>query len=108
KVVHMDNFMDRISFKYTLNPLDVVETKALIKFRMTRAGYRGAEDLFLDEAISEIYVKTKGYPRKINMLCHKCLKELIMKDEKIIDLETVKDVLLKEKQWASATRENSL
>ncbi|MDP8213493.1 MAG: AAA family ATPase, partial [Candidatus Zapsychrus exili] len=48
KVVHMSNFMDRISFKFTLNPLDAKETKELINFRLKKAGYESDEDLFTD------------------------------------------------------------
>ena len=105
KVVHMSNFMDRISFKFTLNPLDVKETGGLINFRINKAGYRGTTKLFLDEAISEVYNFTKGYPRKINMLCHKVLKELVIQDQKIIDAAFVKDVIAKETQWLSATKD---
>ena len=105
KVVHMSNFMDRISFKFTLNPLDVKETGELIEFRVSKAGYKGDKKLFLDEAISEIYNHTKGYPRKINLLCHKILKELVMQDQSIIDRQVVLDVIAKEGQWLSATKE---
>jgi general secretion pathway protein A len=97
KVVQMSNFFDRISFKYTLNPLDVDETRALINFRLQAAGYRGRKRLFLDEAVSEIYSHTKGYPRKINMFCHKLLKELVMKGVDIVDLEFVKEVIVQER-----------
>ena len=103
KVVNMSNFMDRISFKFTLNPLDVVETKELINFRIIKAGYKGEKKLFLDEALSEIYSNTKGYPRKINMLCHKTLKEIVMLDQEIADAALVKEVIKKEQQWLSAT-----
>ncbi|MBU1996670.1 MAG: AAA family ATPase, partial [Candidatus Omnitrophica bacterium] len=103
KVVNMSNFMDRISFKFTLNPLDVVETKELIDFRISKAGYKGEAKLFLDEAISEIYSNTKGYPRKINMLCHKVLKEIVMQNQEIADAALVKEVIEKEQQWRSAT-----
>lgn len=103
KVVHMANFMDRISFKYTLNPLDVKETGELINFRIARAGYKGEHRLFLDDAVSEIYNHTKGYPRKINMLCHKILKELVLQDQKIVDRELVLSVITKDDQWRSAT-----
>ncbi|HBG62549.1 MAG: hypothetical protein A2Y03_08135 [Omnitrophica WOR_2 bacterium GWF2_38_59] len=106
KVVNMSNFMDRISFKFTLNPLDVVETKELINFRISTAGYKGEAKLFLDEAISEIYSNTKGYPRKINMLCHKVLKEIVMQDQEIADAALVKEVIEKEQQWRSATNLN--
>ncbi len=102
KVVQMSNFMDRISFKFTLNPLDVTETGGLIDFRIRKAGYRGGKALFLSEAISEVYSFTKGYPRKIIMLCHKILKELVMKDEKIVDGNFVREVVLKDQAWASS------
>ncbi len=103
KVVHMANFMDRISFKFTLNPLDVKESGELINFRITKAGYCGESKLFLDEAISEIYNFTKGYPRKINMVCHKILKELVQTDQKIVDRQFARDVIGRSQQWLSAT-----
>lgn len=107
KVVHMSNFLDRISYKYTLNPLDVDETKELINFRINKAGYRGEKKLFLDEAISEIYSHAKGYPRKINMLCHKVLKEIVVQGQDIVDAELVREVIKNENQWVSG-RENDL
>lgn len=103
KVVHMANFMDRINFKFTLNPLDVKETANLIDFRIQKAGYRGGRRLFLDEAMSEIYNLTKGYPRKINMLCHKVLKEMVMEEQTIADRDFVKRVQEKDGQWLSLT-----
>jgi len=102
KVVNMSNFIDRISFKFTLNPLDVGETGELINFRIQKAGYRGSKALFLNEAISEVYNFTKGYPRKIVMLCHKVLKELVMLDQDIIDRDLVQEVIQKDQQWCVA------
>lgn len=99
KVVHMSNFLDRISFKFTLNPLDVHETKGMINYRIYKAGYRTGRALFLDDAISEIYSYSKGYPRKINMLCHKILKELAVQDQSIVDAVFVREVIAKDQQW---------
>ncbi|MBF0532306.1 MAG: AAA family ATPase [Candidatus Omnitrophica bacterium] len=98
KVIHMANFLDRISYKFTLNPLDAGETKELIEFRLGRAGYRGGHRLFLDEAYGEIYNYTRGYPRKINMLCHKLLKELVMQNQQIVDRVLVGVVIARENQ----------
>lgn len=103
KVVHMANFMDRISFKFTLNPLDVKETGELIRYRVAKAGYKGPGELFDNEAISQIYNSTKGYPRKINMLCHKILKEFVVSEKNIIDADFVKSVVEKSEQWKTAT-----
>ncbi|MCB9772014.1 MAG: AAA family ATPase [Candidatus Omnitrophica bacterium] len=99
KIVNMPNFMDRISFKYTLNPLDVKETKELISFRVKAAGYNSRMDLFLDEAVSEIYNYTRGYPRKITKLCHQVLKELILQNKTAVDRMLVRDVIAKEEQY---------
>ncbi|MCK5216064.1 MAG: AAA family ATPase [Candidatus Omnitrophica bacterium] len=99
KIVNMPNLMDRISFKYTLNPLDVKETKELINFRVKTAGYNSRMELFLDEAISEIYNYSRGYPRKITKLCHQVLKELIMQNKNAVDQALVRDVIQKQEQF---------
>ncbi|MBP9853995.1 MAG: AAA family ATPase [Candidatus Omnitrophica bacterium] len=101
KVVNMANFMDRISFKYTLNPLGVKETSELINFRIAKAGYKREQKIFLDDAVSEVFNYTKGYPRKINMLCHKILKELVMNDKYIADAEFVRHVIAQNEQRRS-------
>ncbi len=103
KIMQMPNFMDRISFKYTLNCLDAQETKDLIAYRIKQAGYNSSMPLFADEAISEIYNTTRGYPRRITMLCHQLLKELIMQNKKIVDRELVRDVIAKDKQFNLAS-----
>ncbi len=99
KLVSMSNLMDRISFKYTLNPLDVKETKALIHFRIKAAGYNSRMELLLDDAVSEIYNYTRGYPRKITKLCHQVLKELILQNKHAADRMLVRDVIEKEEQF---------
>jgi len=108
KVIHMHNFLDRISFKFTLNPLDVTETSELINFRINKAGYKGEKKLFMDEAISEIYSYTKGYPRKINMLCHKILKQLVIEDHDIVDGVLVREIITKEKEYLSTVNAENL
>jgi len=104
KLINMSNFMDRISFKYTLNPLDVNETRELINFRIKQAGYASKMELFLDEAVREIYNYSRGYPRRITMLCHQVLKELVMQNKRAVDRALVLDVLEKERQAEESLR----
>ncbi len=85
KITNIPNFMDRISFKYTLNPLAENETRELIEFRIRQAGYEGKTKLFHDEAIKEIYNYTRGYPRQISLLCHRALKRIVMENKVSID-----------------------
>lgn len=98
KIKNIPNFYDRISFKYTLNPLDYAETKEMIEFRIRRAGFKVNTHLFLDEAIKEIYHCSGGYPRKITMLCHKLLKNLVMNNKFVVDRQSVKKIMENEER----------
>lgn len=87
------NLMDRISSAQILTPFNMFETKEMIEFRIRQAGYMGNRGLFSDEAIREIYKHTEGYPRRIGMLCHKALKMLVMKNNEIVDVQIVKELV---------------
>ena len=95
QIKQMPNFLDRVAFKYHLNSLDQNETKAMIEFRIQKAGYSGKYALFFDEALSEIYEQTSGYPRKINLLCHQILMELILQNQNTADQIFVQEVVNK-------------
>ena len=95
-IVAIPNFFDRISFRYTLNPLGYEETKEMMNFRLKQAGCTSHVPLFLDEAIAEVYECTRGYPRKITMICHKALKSLIMHNKVAVDKEIVREIVDKE------------
>ncbi|MCM8819846.1 MAG: AAA family ATPase [Candidatus Omnitrophica bacterium] len=95
-ILNIPNFFDRISFKYTLNPLDLNETAQMIEFRIKQAGYKSNIPLFLDDAIREIYQYSKGYPRQITMLCHKALKSLILKNKLLVDSEIIRSLIEEE------------
>jgi len=93
KIMNILNFFDRISFKYTLNPMNFDETKEMIEFRIRQAGYKANMHLFLDEAIREIYQYTRGYPRQITMLCYKALKTLVMRRKIVVNAELIEEII---------------
>jgi general secretion pathway protein A len=93
KIMNIPNFLDRISFKYALNPLDIEETMALIGFRLRQAGYNSPMRLFTHAAVREIHKATKGCPRQIGMFCHRALKHLVMKNRFVIDETLVYELL---------------
>ncbi|MBP7215992.1 MAG: AAA family ATPase [Candidatus Omnitrophica bacterium] len=93
RIMNIANFFDRISFKYTLNPLDYDETKEMIEFRIRQAGYRANMHVFLEDALREIYQFSRGYPRQITMLCHKALKNLVLKNKFVVDAEIVHEII---------------
>ena len=96
---NIPNFMDRISFKTMLNPFDFEEMKEMIYFRIQQAGYRARQDLFLEDALKEIFQYTRGYPRQVTMLCHRALKEMLMKNKGAIDRELVNGIIEEEHQY---------
>lgn len=96
KIMNIPNFFDRISFKYTLNPLGFDETKEMIEFRLHQAGYKANIKLFLDGAVREIHQYSRGYPRQVTMLCHKALKNLVLKNKFVVDAALVRQIIEEE------------
>jgi general secretion pathway protein A len=86
----MPNFWDRIALKCVIRPLDVKEMKEMIDYRLKQAGHSG-NGLFSDEAIQAIFDHTRGYPRKMSMMCHNLLEMLVMQDRKVVDAALVRE-----------------
>ena len=108
KIMNIPNFFDRVSFKYTLNPLDYNETKELIKFRISKAGFKSRTHLFLDEAVKEIHQHARGYPRQVTMLCHRLLKHLVIKNKFVVDKHIVQEMVRDEVQEGWVLSESRL
>src|SRR5690606_32375651 len=62
----------RITFSYTLAPLDRHATQNYVRHRLQVAGHRGAT-LFESRALGRIHRASHGIPRLVNVLCHKAL-----------------------------------
>lgn len=75
------NFADRVNRLYLLGPLNFKGTRAMIRFRLARAG-RPADGarLFTLPALWAVYRATGGYPRKIITLCHQILLAVIIQN----------------------------
>jgi len=96
RIMNIPNFFDRISLKYTLNPLNFEETREMIEFRIKQAGYKAHMHIFLNSAVREIYQHSRGYPRKITMLCHRALAALVLKSKFVIDGNLIQEIIEKE------------
>jgi general secretion pathway protein A len=79
----------RINMRYHLNPLSKKETKEYIEKRLRTAGAKGR--LFTEKAIEEIYRRSKGAPRIINILCDNSLLNGYALDQKMVDNKSVKE-----------------
>ncbi|MBI3602447.1 MAG: AAA family ATPase [Candidatus Omnitrophica bacterium] len=93
KIINIANFLDRISFKLTLNPLGFEETKEMIEFRIRQAGYKASMHIFLDDGVKEIFQYSRGYPRRITMLCHRALKALVLRKRFAVDAALVRELI---------------
>jgi general secretion pathway protein A len=78
----------RIAVHYNIEPLTESETLDYIKHRLRVAG--SEEEIFSPDAISEIYLFSKGYPRLINTICDRALLTGYILDIKNIDSKIAK------------------
>ena len=79
----------RINMQHHLLSLSEKETGEYIRKRLKIAGRK--QPLFTDKAVKEIYRKTRGVPRLINVLCDNSLLTGYALDKKIIDKKIVKE-----------------
>lgn len=88
------DFNDRVATRSSLDPLAPDDTRSLIEYRLLAAGRdRRQPPLFTDEAIMPIWRETRGYPRRICLLClHLCL-ELLATGGTVVDEAFVNNFL---------------
>jgi len=92
RMIRIKNLWDRIALNYVINPLDEGDVRELINFRLDMAGYRGSRELFTGAAIDAIIRYSRGYPRRISMLCHDGLEYMIMHQKRYVDKEAIDDI----------------
>jgi general secretion pathway protein A len=63
--------LKRPTVHYTIEPLTESETQEYIQYRLKVAGSK--TEIFKSEAIHEIFLFSKGYPRLINIICDRAL-----------------------------------
>jgi general secretion pathway protein A len=102
KIENSQNFMDRIALKYVIEPLDVEDTARMIEYRLRQAGYGGEKELFSSEAIRLIHEHTKGHPRKIALLCHDALENLVMQEKQTVDRGLVQGIIELNRKFRAA------
>lgn len=79
----------RVNMRYNLPPLTEKETKEYIEKRLRIAG--GKDSIFTKGAIREIYLKSKGTPRLVNILCDNALLTGYAAEQKVVDKNIIKE-----------------
>jgi len=67
KIDSLPQLRQRLAVRYHLKALTEIETEEYIKHRLRVAG--AEQEIFLEEAIKEIYYFSAGIPRRINNIC---------------------------------------
>lgn len=67
------SFLQRADVIFTLSPLSLVETAAMIRYRLERAGASRPAEIFTDDAIRLIHARTEGSQRATLTLCRNAL-----------------------------------
>ena len=80
----------RINLRYHLLPLSEKETKEYIEKRLRIAGAKGP--IFTEKAIKEVYIKSGGTPRLINILCDNALLNAYALDQILVNEKSVREV----------------
>jgi len=81
----------RISVRYHLKPLNRDETREYIEKRLKVAGARDCH-LFDDGAVREIWKRSNGVPRIINVLCDNALVTGYVEEKRPIERKIIRDV----------------
>jgi general secretion pathway protein A len=87
----LEQFSQRITMDYFIEPLSEAEVREYIRHRLAVAG--GNSELFSDEAIEIIFFHSRGIPRLVNILCDTALIYSFAEQHPSINGEIVREVV---------------
>jgi type II secretory pathway predicted ATPase ExeA len=88
---HMQQLKQRVALRAILTPLNLAETGAYIANRVRVAG-GDAREIFCKTAITEIFLRSGGIPRTINVICDNALVAAFALDEKLVTKVHISEV----------------
>ncbi len=92
---NLEQFAQRISVDYHLDPLDRLETREYIEHRLVTAG--GRKDVISREAMELIFELSTGVPRIINSLCDTALVYAFADGKQKVTTKLVNDIVAEKK-----------
>jgi general secretion pathway protein A len=78
----------RVVARYHLKPLNKIEVRAYVKFRLEMAGV--TRPVFSDAVLNKLYRLSGGVPRLINLLCDRALLGTFVQGKDRVDKSTLK------------------
>jgi len=95
----------RITFSYHLESLNLEQTKQYILHRLGRCGYNSTA-IFTPNQFKMIHKYSKGIPRMINVLCHKCLLYAFSQNRKQLQNSDIKLAIYDDELFAQPVFES--
>ncbi len=92
---NLEQFAQRISVDYHLDPLDKQETREYIEHRLIKAG--GRKDVISRDAMEVVYQLSVGVPRIINSLCDTALVYAFADGKQKITTKLMQDMVAERK-----------
>jgi general secretion pathway protein A len=92
-IPEMEQLNQRISVRYHIKPLDKEEIPEYIQHRL-RVAKAQIEIEFTPHALKLICEHTGGIPRKLNILCERCLRDAYSRVSYTIDENIVKEAII--------------
>lgn len=95
----------RVVQRCSLNPLTPEEAAAYVELRMARAG-KPNQDIFPPELLEEVYKRSRGIPRVINLLCDNLLVTTFAMEQRVATIEMLDEVCQDLRlEWPGGSRE---
>lgn len=91
RVMSLAGLRDRFALSARVEPLDEPATRDYVKGRLAVAGAQ--RELFTGEALTEVYVYSKGVPRRINRVCDLALLTGFGLEKKTVDADVMGAVI---------------
>jgi general secretion pathway protein A len=67
------NFEQRVNNAFVLKAMSFDDMKAMIRYRLAKAGYPAGEEMFDEESYRAIFQYTEGIPRETVAICRNCM-----------------------------------
>ncbi len=102
---NLRNLKQRIVLRCSLNPLTPEECLAYMEARLARAGMPN-QRIFSPEVMEEVYKRSRGIPRLINLICDNLLVTAFAMEQRVVTLDMLDEVCQDLRlDWPGAARD---
>jgi type II secretory pathway predicted ATPase ExeA len=90
-VLRRPNFSDRVALWLELAPLSESESAGLLHHRLRCAGFAGEHSPFEDDALHQLWLHSRGIPRRLTTLAREALEVAAERKQRVVRRADVED-----------------